>query len=201
MRKTRRQSLSILILCVGLSLLSTAYSADNTQQQTANAWSMLKQGKAVGFMRHALAPGMGDPQHFVVDDCSTQRNLSDEGRAQAKAIGDVLRDNGIETATILSSQWCRCLETARLLDFGEPTPVPMINSFFQDRSTEPEQTRALKQSLVQWIAEEDSPRILVSHQVNISALTGEFAQSGDMLIVTIDNEQPVVLARVSTPIP
>ena len=201
MRKTRRQSLSILILCVGLSPLSTAYSADNTQQQTANAWSMLKQGKAVGFMRHALAPGMGDPQHFVVDDCSTQRNLSDEGRTQAKAIGDVLRDNGIETATILSSQWCRCLETARLLDFGEPKPVPMINSFFQDRSTEPEQTRALKQSLVQWVAEEDSPRILVSHQVNISALTGEFAQSGDMLIVTIDNEQPVVLARVSTPIP
>lgn len=162
---------------------------------------MLKQGKAVGFMRHALAPGMGDPQHFVVDDCSTQRKLSDEGRTQAKAIGDVLRDNGIETATILSSQWCRCLETARLLDFGEPIPVPMINSFFQDRSTEPEQTRALKQSLVQWVAEEDSPRILVSHQVNISALTGEFAQSGDMLIVTIDNEQPVVLARVSTPIP
>jgi len=162
-------------LIAGLLLLATSgwvYSANDSEQNLSAAWSAVNSGKAVVLMRHALAPGTGDPTGFDVDVCSTQRNLSDVGRAQAKAIGDVLRSNGVDEATILSSQWCRCLETATLLDFGDPVPTPMINSFFQNWAREPEQTKQLLGALRQWV--------------------------GDMLIVTIENNEPLVLAQITT---
>ena len=74
-------------------------------------------GKVV-FMRHALAPGNGDPNHFDLESCSTQRNLDEEGRQQAKRIGEKLRDRQIRFAAIYSSEWCRCRETAKLLNMG-----------------------------------------------------------------------------------
>ncbi len=69
-------------------------------------------------VRHAIAPGNGDPPNFNIGDCSTQRNLDDSGRTQARRIGRWLRSNGIKSARIYSSQWCRCLETAKLIDLG-----------------------------------------------------------------------------------
>ena len=117
---------------------------------------------------------------------------------QAKAIGDVIRANGIIEAVILSSEWCRCIETARLLNLGNPEPAAMLNSFFQDRQREQEQTLALRESLKEWLHSGVEVRILVTHQVNISSLTGQFASSGEMLIISLENDEPVVLARVST---
>jgi phosphohistidine phosphatase SixA len=197
--QTRRIYLVLAFVLSQLTLMSSlAPAAQSDDGQLSSAWQALQTGHAVILMRHARAPGTGDPPEFEIGQCATQRNLSDDGRKQAVAIGDVLRANGITTATVLSSEWCRCQETAQLLNFGDPVPAPMINSFFQDRSTEPEQTRELKKSLDQWIAQPSEPRILVTHQVNISALTGQFAGSGDMLIVTVADGNPRVLATIST---
>ncbi len=198
MRKRKRNLIAVLIVCSMAVLAGKARSATEQEMHVADAWLALKSGDAVVLMRHALAPGIGDPPDFNLEDCSTQRNLSEAGRMQAKAIGDVIRANGVIEAMILSSEWCRCMETARLLNLGTPEPAAMLNSFFQDRQSEQAQTMALSESLKKWLHSSGEVRVLVTHQVNISALTGQFASSGEMLIVTMENDGPVVLARVST---
>ena len=145
----------------------------------ANDWDALDQPGAVAIMRHALAPGTGDPGDFYVTDCATQRNLDDRGRAQARAIGEALRARGISFDRVLTSQWCRCRETADLLALGPVSEEPALNSFFADRSTRAAQTDAAREI----IAGLDSRAMLVTHQVNITALTGNFPRSGEVLIV------------------
>lgn len=196
--KTVRSLVLLALLLAGFCLqIVNAVQTENTA--TPDSWQLVNDGRAIVIMRHALAPGMGDPVEFNIDQCQTQRNLSDVGRQQAKNIGDVLRENGVGEAEILSSQWCRCIETAELLDFGEPVEFPVINSFFQDRSTEPAQTSALVERIEDWINDgANKVRVLVSHQVNISALTGTYANSGDMLIVTIQDNEIVVLDQIQT---
>lgn len=196
--KTVRSLVLLALLLAGFCLqIVNAVQTENTA--TPDSWQLVNEGRAIVIMRHALAPGMGDPVEFNIDQCQTQRNLSDVGRQQAKNIGDVLRENGVGEAEILSSQWCRCIETAELLDFGEPVEFPVINSFFQDRSTEPAQTSALVERIEDWINDgANKIRVLVSHQVNISALTGTYANSGDMLIVTIQDNEIVVLDQIQT---
>lgn len=142
-------------------------------------------------LRHALAPGVGDPADFQLEDCATQRNLSTQGRQQARQIGDTLRAAGIKSATVYSSQWCRCFETAELLGFGEPQPLPAINSFFQsaDPKAKTKATKAFQQHL---FAERDqTARIYISHQVNLSALLGGFAASGSGYLVSISEQGEV----------
>lgn len=132
-------------------------------------------------LRHALAPGTGDPAAFTLGDCSTQRNLSDEGRAQARRIGERFRTNGIESARVFSSQWCRTLETAELLGLGPVQPLPSLNSFFRNYQRSDLQTRTLRQ----WLAEQASgePLVLVTHQVNITALTDVYPASGELVVL------------------
>jgi phosphohistidine phosphatase SixA len=132
-------------------------------------------------MRHALAPGTGDPTGFQVDECATQRNLDDQGRAQARAIGAALQQTGVAFDRVLSSQWCRCLETAELLDLGEVEPLPALNSFFEDRSTADAQTDELEQFLAELPAGQRV--MLVTHQVNITALTGRAVGSGEFFLI------------------
>lgn len=130
-------------------------------------------------MRHALAPGTSDPAGFDVTDCSTQRNLDDRGRAQAQAIGKALKAQGITFDVIYTSQWCRCRDTATLLNMGVPEEAPALNSFFEDRSTRETQTQAARAL----IRTAEGPVMLVTHQVNISALTGQFTSSGEILVI------------------
>jgi broad specificity phosphatase PhoE len=108
---------------------------------------------------------------------------SPEGRDQAHALGARLRAEGITQAEIHSSQWCRCLETARLLGLGPVTELPALNSFFGDRTSEPEQTA----ELISFLRQErpTSPLILVTHQVNIRALTGQSTRSGEIILVAL----------------
>lgn len=192
---------TILLFTVVISsvLWTSAHAAEGSDKATSDAWQSIQTGDAVILMRHALAPGTGDPAQFELDDCSTQRNLSEEGRAQAKRIGNVLRSNGINSASVLSSEWCRCLETAELLGLGKPEKASMLNSFYQDRSTADAQTSQLRSTISDWISTDKRVRILVTHQVNISALTGEFARSGEMLFVTFTGDEAVVLATLATP--
>ena len=91
---------------------------------------LAKPGRVL-MLRHANAPGIGDPPNFKLEDCSTQRNLDAAGRAQAQALGRRLAQAGVREARVYSSQWCRCLETARLLNLGPVTPQPALNSFFR----------------------------------------------------------------------
>jgi phosphohistidine phosphatase SixA len=143
-------------------------------------------------MRHALAPGGGDPAGFDVDDCATQRNLDDRGRAQAEAIGAALRARGHTFDTVLTSQWCRCRDTATLMNVGPVTEEPALNSFFQDRSTRDAQT-ATARALVQ---NASGPMMMVTHQVNITALTGVFPASGEIVVIRATPKGIEVLGQI-----
>lgn len=137
---------------------------------------LAKPGRVL-MLRHALAPGTGDPPEFRVDDCATQRNLNDTGQAQARAIGERLRSAGIAHARLWSSQWCRCLDTARLLELGAVQPLPALNSFFsrpEDRDRQVAELRAFLS--MQPIA--GAPIVLLTHQVMVTALTGGWVDSG-----------------------
>ena len=146
----------------------------------AHEQALLRQmqtGNAVLIIRHALAPGVGDPDGFDLDDCSTQRNLNQAGRDQAKAIGQWLRNRGIRNVKLYSSQWCRCLETAQLMQMGTVAPLVALNSFFQ----RPEQREPNLSALRAFIAENTQPgelMIMVTHQVTISGITGQWVESG-----------------------
>ena len=155
-------------------------------------WSALRSGTHVAMMRHALAPGTGDPQNFRLGDCATQRNLNDEGRRQAEAIGSRFRSKGIGTPRIYSSQWCRCLETARLLGLDNVTPLPALNSFFRDRQKGPTQTADIKEFISS--RSDGVPTVLVTHQVNITALTGVFPASGEIVVVKVAADGTVDVA-------
>ena len=132
-------------------------------------------------LRHAIAPGNGDPPEFRLGDCQTQRNLSAQGRDQATRIGELFHSHGMQTAQIFSSQWCRCLETARLLRLGPVEERPFLNSFFNDYARREPQTSMLREWLDQQALSE--PIVLVTHQVNITALTGVYPGSGELVIV------------------
>ena len=147
----------------------------------AALWDALRSGGHVVLLRHAIAPGTGDPPQFALHNCGTQRNLSDEGRAQAARIGARFRANNIQAARVFSSQWCRCLETARLLALGPHQELPLLNSFFRRYERRDAQTQALKE----WLASQDldEPLVLVTHQVNITALTDNYLAEGTLVVI------------------
>jgi broad specificity phosphatase PhoE len=192
-KKDGRISGSTVVLITALALLLALPALGQTDSETA-MWAALKGGGHVALMRHALAPGTGDPQGFRLGDCTTQRNLSAAGREQARAIGERFRENGAVDVVIFSSQWCRCLETAKLLDLGNVTPLPALNSFFQDRSRQAARTDAVRR----FIRERSDRRslVLVTHQVNITALTGVFPQSGEIVVVRPDGDDLTVVGRM-----
>lgn len=158
----------------------------------ANDWEALSEPGAIAIMRHALAPGTGDPTDFAIGKCETQRNLNERGRAQARAVGAAMRRQGINFDVVLSSQWCRTLETAELLGLGPVTEAPQLNSFFTDFSIREPQTKELRKL----IAKTKGRMILVTHQVNIAALTGESARSGEVLIIRATENVVTVLGRI-----
>ena len=161
-------------------------------------WQTLPQADEetyVVLLRHAVAPGTGNPTNFQLDDCSTQRNLSEDGRQQAIAIGEAFRSRDIPIAEVLSSQWCRCLETAELMDVGAVKPFVPLNSFFRDRSTAEAQTAEVQDYVA---ANGDRPGviIMVTHQVNITALSGIFPQSESAVVVEINEGQLDILGQI-----
>ncbi|MBX2830891.1 MAG: histidine phosphatase family protein [Rhodospirillales bacterium] len=135
-------------------------------------------------MRHAIAPGTGDPVNFALGDCKTQRNLDKTGQNQARETGNQIREREISIDTILSSQWCRCLETATLLELGTVSEEPALNSFFRDRSTADQQTDQLIARLN--TLPKNSKALLITHQVNITKLTGIYPRSGEIILIRVD---------------
>ena len=143
--------------------------------------NILKEGKKIVFVRHALAPGNGDPNNFNINDCSTQRNLNEEGRAQSEKIGNFFKNKNIKIHKVLSSEWCRCKETAKIA-FGNYQTFNALNSFYDERfaKNKSKQIKDLKDYIDNW--ENDSNLIIVTHYVVISALINRVPSSGEMII-------------------
>ena len=137
-------------------------------------------------IRHSIAPGMGDPDHFKLRDCKTQRNLSEEGRGQSVKIGKLFKANKIKKAFVYSSQWCRCLETAKFMNLGKVNELPFLNSFFRNFEKEAYFIENLKKWLIK--NKGKTPLVLVTHQVTITGLTNYFPASGELVFVNIDSK-------------
>ena len=160
-----------ILLMLWLVLNAGAAAADGMQA--------LREPGVVALMRHALAPGTGDPARFDVDDCSTQRNLDARGRAQARRTGEALRAAGVSFDLVWTSAWCRARDTALLMEMGEVREKPPLNSFFAGRGHRAAQTAATLDLIA------DLPPgtrlLIVTHQVNITALTGRGVSSGEII--------------------
>jgi phosphohistidine phosphatase SixA len=172
---------SRLLFAVGLALASVSAVPTFAQGDTR---ALLKQPGYVVFMRHSDAPGSGgygDPPGYRLDDCATQRNLSDEGRAHAKRTGEAFRKHGLTFDRVLTSPWCRCKETAQLAIGKEAeifAPLSNLVGRFEHRD---EQVKALKAYLA---GLQPNVRVLfVTHGIVINALTGVSPASGEMVIV------------------
>ena len=151
-------------------------------------------------LRHAYAPGTSDPAGFDLADCRTQRNLNDAGRAQARALGRQLRAAGLTSSTaVFTSPWCRCQETARLLGFAPPVVLGALRSFYAT----PDETERVTDELrafLQTLPVDGPPLVLVTHQVNISALTREFMASGEGVVLRLNGSlQPALVGRIAAP--
>lgn len=174
-------------------------AAPARQAQPSSLWTQLQSGDGyVVMMRHALAPGVGDPDGFRLNDCSTQRNLSAAGRQQAERIGKAFRDRKIPIASVRSSQWCRCLETAKLLNLKPVQAFPPLNSFFSNASTKKQQTEAVRR-LILASRTTQGVTILVTHQVNITALTDRVPASGESVVLRAKGQTIEVVGQLPPP--
>ena len=187
-------NLRFFTLCMLSGLLSLLPLT--TYANTAT-WQALQEGGLVILMRHSLAPGIGDPPGFVLEDCDTQRNLSSEGRAHALAAGQALRERGVVIDVVYSSQWCRALETAELMALGSVVPAPWLNSFFRGRGDQVAITQAARERMAGW--QGPGNLLLITHQVNITALIGGGVSSGEMVVVRPQEEGFTVVGRLSVP--
>ncbi|MET3891269.1 phosphohistidine phosphatase SixA [Bosea sp. OAE506] len=171
----------LLLLSLGWPGAVLAIEADRER-----VWALLARSGHVVLMRHADAPGTGDPAGFRLGDCATQRNLGERGRDQARRLGDEFRRRAIPVALVLSSQWCRTRETAELMALGPVEDEPTaLNSFFGRPGERDAATAALRRRLATLPAEAGLV-VMVTHQVNITALTGVFPASGEMVVLKRD---------------
>jgi broad specificity phosphatase PhoE len=162
------------------ALAPTASAAAGASE--AELWSLLKGGGQVVLMRHALTtPGVGDPPGMRTDDCSTQRNLTDEGRKHARAIGESVKAHDVSFDHIVSSPMCHCLDTAKLA-FGR---VDEVQAPGNPRATTEDRNRTIRE--VRAISTEKHRGgnvIVVSHSSTIAAVTDVYVDPGEMLVLT-----------------
>jgi phosphohistidine phosphatase SixA len=182
---SRRQLLKSLAAWPALAAVSALYGTTAGAQTAPQAaapdfWALAREGGNIFLMRHATTvPGIGDPPNFTLGNCATQRNLSEAGRAESRRVGERFRAEGVQLDSVRASAWCRCVDTAQEA-FGRHEVWAPINSFFQERSTAEAQTAQVMAAVRQ-----RPPRhnwMLVTHQVNVSALTGSFTSMGEILL-------------------
>jgi phosphohistidine phosphatase SixA len=176
MRTTSRTASRRTALWIGASLLLNLRAAAAAD----TGWSRLRDGDIV-LLRHANAPGVGDPPGFVLRDCRTQRNLDGAGRTQARQLGERFRTHRVTVGAVLSSQWCRTRDTAELAFPGRVREDADFNSFFAEAARATEQTRRAIATLSRWRG--PGVLVVVTHQVNISALTGIAPASGEGIVI------------------
>lgn len=160
-----------------LLLLSAPARADDA------LWALLKQGGQVVLIRHAVTdPGVGDPPGFKLDDCRTQRNLSDAGRREAQRLGAAVRERGIPIARVLSSPWCRCLETAHIAFGVDAKKEPALSNLFEYGHNRERQLRAFRKLVA--AAPKQGNVILITHGSTTAAFTSISPATAEMVIVT-----------------
>ncbi len=152
-------------------------------------------------MRHADAPGTGDPAGYSLEDCSTQRNLGEGGRRQAISTGEWLRRQGINRTILYSSPWCRCKDTAQSLSLGDYVVEPSLASFFDTPHRANLQTQALSSFIARQLAVKGAHAvILITHHVNIREFVGENVGPGDMVLVRVGRDGQYISHRlISSP--
>ena len=169
-------------LCWFFVICMVPFQFLQAQTQVISLKDALETRGTVIFFRHALAPGFGDPAKFRVDDCATQRNLDWRGREQSKRIGNVFKSLEFATDIVHSSPWCRCLETARLMDIGRVKSFEGLGSFFEDHVDRQVTLKLLSDKLSTISNRDETPAIMVTHQVVISAITKLVTSSGDAIL-------------------
>jgi len=184
---------AVLALLSCLSLQS-AYANEEA------IWDKLQGTNPKGYvllLRHTLAPGVGDPENFKLNDCSTQRNLSQVGRDDAKSVGEWLKRRDIKITRVESSRWCRAKETAQLLGIGRVRLNPNLDSLFE--SADPAkaiQTVRVKKQIVDW-RNKSGLLVLVGHFVNIGAVTGVGVGSGEGVLVRADSKGKITVVGLT----
>jgi len=174
----RRMRFVIFTALLGFCIAAEVASADDA----ADAWKALRAGGHVALMRHADAPGgVGDPPGFRVEDCATQRNLSEKGRADAAKIGARLQREGIAFEKILSSPWCRCIDTAKLLNLGTVGTEATFGNVVVLRDQRDALAAGARALIVKWNGL--SNLLVVTHGANIAALTAISPASGEIVVV------------------
>jgi phosphohistidine phosphatase SixA len=184
----RRMRFVIFIVLLGLCGAAEAAVAGDA----ADAWKALRAGGHVALMRHSDAPGgVGDPPGFRVEDCATQRNLSAKGKADAEKIGSRLKGEGIAFEKILSSPWCRCIDTARLLNLGTVETEATFGNVVVLKDQRETLTTGARALIARWTARGNL--LVVTHGANIQALTGAWLASGEIVVVRggSDSVEPV----------
>jgi phosphohistidine phosphatase SixA len=164
-------------------------------EPAASLWRRLKADPCIVLVRHANAPGVGDPEGFTLGRCETQRNLDAAGRQQARALGQAFTRQRVRPTAVWASQWCRCQETA-VLAFGTGVVAqPAFNSFFAEREQSAAQTEAARQLLL--ARRGPGVLVVVTHQVNITALTGIYPTSGEAVVLLKEGDQLQTLGRMN----
>ena len=181
----KRFKLSVIVAVISCLFSQSAYANELA------IWDKLQGTNPKGYvllLRHTLAPGVGDPDNFKLNDCSTQRNLSQVGREDAKSVGDWLKRRDIKIARVESSRWCRAKETAQLLDIGRVRLNPNLDSLFDSQDpAKAIQTARVKKQIVDW-RNKSGLLVLVGHFVNIGAVTGVGVGSGEGVLVKADSK-------------
>ncbi len=185
----------LLSLCAAsMALLCGMASAQTNDNE--KAWAALKVPSTIVLFRHAIAPGGGDPAGFDINDCKTQRNLDEEGRAQARRIGEGFRKHAIKIDAVLNSQWCRTRETAQIAFANQPQDDPLFNSFIRNTADQKhQQTAEARKLLLAWRG--TGVLVVVTHQVNITALTDIYPDSGEGIILHKQGDKFKVVARLT----
>ena len=170
---------NIISLILNLLLFLTLTSNLNASEQ---AWNLAQEGNKIIFIRHSLAPGGGDPAGFRIDDCKTQRNLSKKGIKQSKKIGKLFKENSVFVDKVLSSQWCRCKDTAKYA-FGDFKEFTALNSTFQSpyNKNEGKQLKDLYNLVKKWNGKGKN-LVLITHYSIITAVTTAVPSSGEIVI-------------------
>ena len=182
----RRIRFVIFTLLLGFCSTREVAGADDA----TNGWTALRAGGHVALMRHADAPGgVGDPPGFRVEDCATQRNLSEKGRADAAKIGARLQREGIAFEKILSSPWCRCIDTAKLLNLGTVGTEATFGNVVVLRDQRDALAAGARALIVKWNG--PSNLLVVTHGANIAALTAISPASGEIVVVRGGSVEPV----------
>jgi phosphohistidine phosphatase SixA len=185
--------ISVVVIAANATNFMAAAAYANTRDEVA-PWAALRNG-AIVLLRHANAPGVGDPAGFKLGDCGTQRNLDAQGREQARGIGARFRSLGITVGAVKTSQWCRTKETAELAFPGMPREEPAFNSFFDTPAQQAAQTVAARAQLLQWKG--PGALVVVTHQVNITAITGVTPASGEGVVMQREGDALKVVGRLT----